>query len=165
MLLRLALLAAFLCAALQPAHAQSIDPEKEAAILELIEVTGAVALGDQFADQMLANLRPMFEQAYRDVPGDVMDEMMDELRRELAGVDMAALVVPVYDRHLSTEDIQGLLDFYRTPLGQRVIAKLPVIMQESMAAGQAMGEQAGRRAAERVVQRLEERGYSQTGRM
>jgi hypothetical protein len=162
MLLRSIALAVLLCLTLQTAWAQSIAPEKEAAIRDLMEVTGAAALGDQIASQMLANMQPFFTQAYPDVPQELMEEMMAELRREFTGIDFIAPSIPIYDRHLSLEDIDALLAFYRTPAGQRIIAKLPIITQESMEAGRVVGEEAGRRAAERVVERLRERGYAPT---
>lgn len=163
LLLLLCLLAAAPARAQAPSPPDSVDARVAADIRELIELTGAVALGTQFADRMLATLRPMFEQAYPTVPPEVMDELLEETHAELAALDLAALAVPVYARHLSAEDIRGLLDFYRTPLGRRVVEKLPVIVEESVAVGQAMGEAAGQRVIDRLVRRLEARGYAEGG--
>lgn len=142
------------------ASAQSPDAKMEA-IGELMELTGAAALGQQMADQMMAHMAPMLRQAYPDVPPDMMDELLDEMRAEIRSVDMVALVGPVYDRHFTEEEIRGLIAFYETPLGRRTIERMPIVMQESMEAGQEWGEAAGQRVAEAVIQRLEEQGYGQ----
>ncbi|HEX8299145.1 MAG TPA: DUF2059 domain-containing protein [Rubricoccaceae bacterium] len=145
-------------AAAQPASQPDALLRKD--VRELIEITGAAALGAQMSEQMLTSLRPLFDQAYPDVPIDVLNALFEEMRVEVGQADMAALVGPVYERHFTHAEIKGLLAFYKTPLGQRSIELMPVIMRESMAAGQEWGEAAGRRAAETVVQRLRERGYA-----
>jgi hypothetical protein len=44
-------------------------------------------------------------------------------------------MVPIYASAFSTEDIQGLIQFYESPLGQRVVKNLPAVDQQSQAAG------------------------------
>jgi len=48
--------------------------------------------------------------------------------------DMVELMIPVYDRHLTHDEIQGLIQFYQTPLGKRLLETLPQITKDSMAA-------------------------------
>lgn len=43
--------------------------------------------------------------------------------------EVARLYVDVFDR----DELQGLLDFYRSPLGRKMLAKMPELMQGSMA--------------------------------
>jgi hypothetical protein len=43
--------------------------------------------------------------------------------------EVARLYVEVFDR----DELQGLLDFYRSPLGRKMLAKMPELMQGSMA--------------------------------
>ncbi len=51
-------------------------------------------------------------------------------------------VVPIYDKYLTAEDLQGLLEYYRSPLGQRMLKVLPEVTRESQAAGFALGQKA-----------------------
>ena len=48
---------------------------------------------------------------------------------------VADAVIPIYARHFSTDDIQGLIQFYESPLGQRVVKTMPQVTQESESAG------------------------------
>jgi uncharacterized protein len=43
--------------------------------------------------------------------------------------------VPVYARFFSLDDIQGLIKFYESPLGQRVVKNLPQVVQQTQRAG------------------------------
>ena len=49
----------------------------------------------------------------------------------------------------------GLLAFYRTPLGQKMIAKMPALMQDSMT----VGVQWGQSKAAEIVERLKAKGF------
>lgn len=53
--------------------------------------------------------------------GQTVDEMIDAL-------------VPVYQRHFSKADLDGILAFYTSPVGQKLQNEQPAIMQESMQA-------------------------------
>ena len=69
------------------------------------------------------------------------------------------LIIPIYSRHLTHEDIKGLIVFYESPLGRKMTALLPAIAQESMQ----VGEQWGIEVAQKVQKRLEERRKNSKG--
>jgi hypothetical protein len=151
----LAMLAlALLCAG--PAMAQQAQGEDAAAkqrdIRRLLEVTGSAQLGQQ----VLAQMMEAFKKASPEVPESFWNEMM----KEFDSATMIDLIVPVYEKHLTHEDVKGLIAFYESPLGRKMTAALPVIAQESMQAGQ----QWGMDVARRVQQRLEERKKDPKGK-
>jgi hypothetical protein len=113
-------------------------------IRKLLEATGAAKIGQQIAAQML----PMFKQGNPQVP----QKFWDEVAKEFDANSMIELVIPIYDKHLTHEDIKGLLAFYQSPLGRKMAAVTPQITQESMQVGQQWGMQ----VAQRVQKRLEE---------
>lgn len=53
--------------------------------------------------------------------------MLDELERETAAI---------YARNYSVDEMRQLLAFYRSPLGAKMLATMPKVMQESMVASQ-----------------------------
>ncbi len=139
-----ALLMGLLAGAQGVAGEETRTDDPEALALELLEVTGAARLGLQVLDQMLDT----FKASDPSVP----PEFWEEFRREVDVEEVTRLVVPVYTEHFTAAEMSAAIDFYRTPAGQAIIAKLPIVMQESMAAGQAWGAEVGRRAAERLQQ-------------
>jgi hypothetical protein len=43
-------------------------------------------------------------------------------------------MVPVYQRYYTHSDIQALLDFYKSPVGQKLVKERPLILVDSMQA-------------------------------
>jgi uncharacterized protein len=121
-------------------------------IRRLLDVTGSAALGQQIIAQMMET----FKQSSPDVP----ESFWDEVTKEFDSATMIDLIVPVYEKHLTHEDIKGLIAFYESPLGRKVTSVLPVIAQESMQVGQ----QWGMDVAQRVQQKLEARKKNQKGK-
>jgi len=110
----------------------AIDPIKEKNIRELLKTLGVVDLCQQVMDQMLTN----FSQSYSTVP----PEFWTEMKRTMDANELVDLIVPLYDRYYTNEDIEGLLAFYRSPLGKKVVSTLPEITKESMSVGQEWGK-------------------------
>ena len=49
--------------------------------------------------------------------------------------DMINAIIPIYQRHLSKTDVEEIIRFYGSPVGQKLLREQPQIMQESMQAG------------------------------
>ena len=129
-----------------------INPKKANAIRHLLELTGSDKLGRQMWDQMLRTIKPSAAQ----VPSSVWDEMAAEFEADLNGGKLTELIVPIYNRAFSEEDINELVKFYESPLGKKMIKALPQILSESMIAG----EQWAGEVLKRLRTRLKEKGYS-----
>jgi len=59
--------------------------------------------------------------------------------------------VPAYDRYYTHEEIKGLIQFYGTPLGQKMISVLPKLTGELQEAGRKWGEGLGRNSMREVL--------------
>lgn len=118
------------------------DPSKTDDIRKLLAITGSAQLGAQVMSQLMGSMK----NAMPNVP----EAFWTDFQKEVRTGELIDLIVPVYDRHLSADDVKTLIKFYETPTGKHFVAALPVITQESMTAGQEWG----RRIAERVVTRL-----------
>lgn len=140
--------------------APQIDPAKEADIRRLMELTGTRDLGVQMTRQM----GEQFRQILSPVPaGDpearqdmerFLDRMVEKLVARARTGELTNLMVPIYDKHLTHEEIKGLIAFYESPLGHKVIQVLPQIMHEAYAAGQQWGQQIGEELALESLQEL-----------
>ena len=85
---------------------------------------------------------------------DIPPRFWDELVKEIDANAFLELLVPIYDKHLSADDLEALIVFYQTPSGKRLISVLPLIMSESGAAGEKYGAQ----VAERVIKKMQAEG-------
>jgi uncharacterized protein len=61
-----------------------------------------------------------------------MNKKRDEMLKSLPWDDLMDSTVPVYQKHFTKGDIDALVTFYGTPMGQKVLRELPEIMAESM---------------------------------
>ncbi len=112
-----------------PAHSELASPES---IKNLMEKTGAGDMGVQAMNQMLPALKKILPDASKQFWTDFM--------AEVSGDDLVAMTIPIYQKHLSQEDIDAINAFYDTPAGQKLIKTQPLLVQESMAAGQVWGQ-------------------------
>ena len=96
---------------------------------------------DQTMQSMQGQVRGMMEQQFetyatcdaaqpviREFSSEVTDELMSQLTDESLKVDIAAIYADVF----TTEELQGIIDFYRSPLGGKMIERMPDLMQRSM---------------------------------
>ncbi|MEZ5598767.1 MAG: DUF2059 domain-containing protein [Pseudomonadales bacterium] len=128
---------ALACAAI-PAHAEELTAEKRANIERLLELTGALALGDQMAAAITNSMAASMKQNATEDRQRAVDIVAEETRL-LVSENLGSLVAPItdlYHRHFSGDDIQGLIAFYESELGRRTLGEMPGLMQESMQLGQ-----------------------------
>ncbi|MCX7381947.1 MAG: DUF2059 domain-containing protein [Alphaproteobacteria bacterium] len=67
--------------------------------------------------------------------------------------------VEVYAAKFSAEDLHGLLEFYATPLGKRLIAAQPQIAQQMFQLGSAWGQRTAQAALAKHAEELRKRGF------
>ena len=136
-------------ASMQP----KIDPAKEADIRKLLDVVGTKAAMTQMMGEMANTMRPAMTNMFP--PGEYRDQLIElffeKFQSKADPQQMVELAMPVYDKYLSDEDIRGLIQFYATPLGKRMITTLPKIMIECTQAGEKWGEQLGRESMQEVL--------------
>ena len=109
---------------------------------ELLRVTGAGELGVRMMRQMI--------DVQRQTLPDVPDKFWQDFMAEVGPDDLNRLVVPVYARHFTVEEMESMIAFYRTPVGQKLVSKLPAITAESMAVGRQWGMELGVRIARKL---------------
>lgn len=126
--------------------ATAVDPKKEAAIRKMFEVMGTSKLMQQVMASMMANMRPMLVSSLP--PGEYREKLADlffqKFQTKVNVQQLMDLTVPVYAKYFSVEEIEGLIKFYQTPLGQKSLSVLPQTMSEVQAEASKWGEKAGR---------------------
>ena len=130
------------------------NPEKIAKIRELLVLTDAAGMAASALKSQASSIKKMLP-----LPPAAQDDFEKEL---LAAVDineLTKLLIPIYERHVSEEDLDHLLAFYRSPPGKRFIKALPLITAESREVGEKWGEGLGRKVAEKISDRLAHGDY------
>ncbi len=125
-----------------PPAALGTESAKREAILKLLKVTRAGEMSVQVMQEgILAQ-----KQAMPQVP----EIFWTEFAKAMTADGFEALAVPIYDKHFALEELKAILAFYETPAGRAMLAKLPLVLQESMEAGKVLGGRIGEETARRL---------------
>jgi hypothetical protein len=128
-------------------------------LLELLQVRKTMAV---MLDSMKQLMRDGAERSFRErVPNptpkqlaalhgmfdDIMDASMD---------DMINALIPIYQRHLTKSDIDEMIRFYSSSVGQKLLHEQPAIIQESMQAGAEVQQRRMDEIKAKVQQRMQQ---------
>jgi hypothetical protein len=122
----------------------NINPQKAARIRELMDVTGAKNMGQQLIEAGMEQFRSSVLDSRPDNPRakQFVEAFVTRFQKHFDADSLNERVIPIYDKYLTTEDLEGLLDYYQSTLGQRMLKVLPEVTRESQEAGFALGKKA-----------------------
>lgn len=145
-----------------PSHSNDLTSEKKADIERLLQMTGALSIGQQMSTAIVNQMTNVIRKARPDIPQRVLDVLPQEVNAVIAE-NLPAFreaVVPLYHKHFTGEEIKEMIRFYSTDLGQKTIRVLPMLVGEGMQAGQRWGQSLGPVIEQRIKARLTKEGYS-----
>jgi len=119
------------------ASAATAESSHEAAARELFEVSDAAKMIDTIYDSMQPQFAAMSEQmgideSLRPVFDRHMVRVMDVLREEFNWEKMEPHMISAYMQVYSEEELLELVEFYKSPIGQKFLSKMPELMEVSM---------------------------------
>ncbi|OLE45650.1 MAG: hypothetical protein AUG46_12185 [Acidobacteria bacterium 13_1_20CM_3_58_11] len=137
-----------------------VDPAKEADIRSLMELVGARELVEDGENTAIQQSR---EKVLATLPnsdkGQVfVNAFAASCQKKFDVNQLTDQIVAVYDKHFTDEEIKGLLQFYGSPLGQRVAAEMPKIGRETQAATRAASAKAAKEALAEMKQQSPQMG-------
>ena len=141
------------------------DDAKNADILRLIEASGGMASGEQMAGLFTNQMTQVLRSSGAEVPPAVLDAMPQAIMAIISErmPELAQMIVPVYDKHFTHEEVLEMLAFYQTDVGKKFVGKLPEIMAESSQMGQQWGMSIGPEIQRRISEILREQGVDLSG--
>src|SRR5712664_1919217 len=145
-----------------PQAHSSVDPAKEADIHSLMELVGARDLVQDGASTAIEQSR---EKLLATVPnndkGQAFVNAFAASYQKRFDVDQVTnQLVGSYDKHFTEDEIKGLLQFYGSPLGQKLAAEMPKIGRETQAAVRVASTKAAKESLAEVKQQNPEIGQS-----
>jgi hypothetical protein len=126
----------------------SIDPVKEKEIRSLLELIGARDTIQDAAGSATEQYRQkMLETAANNDRAQVLtNAYLAEFQKKFDADYVTNQLVGIYDKHFTEDEIKDLLEFYGSPLGQKVAAEMPKITREAQLATRTASTQAARLA-------------------
>tara|TARA_B100001057_G_scaffold144330_1_gene144200 strand:+ start:905 stop:1315 length:411 start_codon:yes stop_codon:yes gene_type:complete len=108
---------------------QSQNESYKEVLLDFMEAQGTLDTFNSTIDQMSEIMGNQIEE-------EKIKPLMDEM---LSGLIDA--LVPVYQKHLSIQDLKDGIEMYQTPIGKKIAEKSPLITQETMGVSMEWGMQ------------------------
>ncbi|CAG4998204.1 hypothetical protein DYBT9275_01953 [Dyadobacter sp. CECT 9275] len=121
------------------------DPAYQKKLQKMFEVSGS----EQTYKVAIQQMFQMFKQQKANVPENVWTEFEGEFLKTSIK-DLVTMLEPVYQKHLTIDELQKIIEFYDTPTGKKFAEKTPFIMQESMQIGQQWGMKIGQEFQEKM---------------
>jgi hypothetical protein len=146
-----------------PPQANSpVDPVKEADIRSLMELVGARELVQDGENNAIEQSR---EKLHATVPNNdkgqaFVNAFAASYQKKFDVDQITNQLVEIYDKHFTEDEIKGLLQFYGSPLGQKVAAEMPKIGREAQAAIRVANTKAAKDALAELKQQNPEIGQS-----
>jgi uncharacterized protein len=164
--MRRAIFAVFVAAAVlaaTPLNAQSpsaapVPAENLAAARELVSAMKATDQFKALLPTIFEGLKPAFVQGRPEMAKEydaIMPIIINGASQRLAA--FADLLANIYAQNFSVDELHDLTAFYRSPTGQKLIARQPVIARASMAAGQQFGQSLVADLKEQITEELKKR--------
>ncbi|EOX4227278.1 DUF2059 domain-containing protein, partial [Vibrio cholerae] len=122
---------------MMPFHLSAVEATKNEIVKKLVVVMDMDSMMDsmrQHIENSMLNVqqqlnvteseKPLFEEYYKNVNKLVLEEVTWE--------KFEPYMITIYSNHFSEEELKGMIDFYSSDVGQSILKKMPVVMQESM---------------------------------
>jgi len=110
-----------------------VDPAKAARIRRLIDLMGiskSYLQGREMMNQMFGIVNKSAPQDEKSRKFQAL--LSDRIAIKMAAFDFAGLLTLIYDKFYTLEDINGLIAFYESPIGQKMVQNQIPLMQEYM---------------------------------
>jgi len=128
------------------ARAAAVDPAKEADIRALLGFAGFTEIlksaGERTSGEYTKKIRATVKDRAR--AQELSAAFRETFKDHFSAAEMSGELVREYDRNFTTEEIQELLKFYSSPLGQKFGAEMPKVAEGMQRAVSARSENAAR---------------------
>jgi hypothetical protein len=118
---------------------------------ELFALVGGTKLAEAGAHGMMSMVRNNPELApYEDV-------FQEWYKKVFADGEFEAQILELYAKTFSEEELRGLIDFYKSPLGVKALEKMPVLMRQGMGVGERLAQKHSAELKEMLAKAKKER--------
>ncbi|APW39268.1 hypothetical protein RD110_20310 [Rhodoferax koreense] len=133
-LLALALLTATLACRAEPPSTESVEAllvaTKSEAIMESVNANMENTLRQGMAQTLAGRkVTPQLQRFLDKAPRQFAEAM----KEEMSWATLKPLYVQLYQESFTQEEVDGLVAFYRSPAGEALTNKMPIVMQKTMA--------------------------------
>jgi uncharacterized protein len=126
----------------------------------LISVKGAAAIYDPVVPGVVEQARRVLLQANPTLGKD-LNEVALKLRAEYAprGAEILNEVAKLYAARFTEQELKDALAFYKSPLGRKLLAEEPTVLDQSMKSAQSWADRLSQEVITRIRVEMKKRGH------
>jgi len=160
MVRRLLIVASLLLLSAPLARAETPAPDAMEAARSLVTT---MKLADQYKallPAILLGLKPTITQDRPEIERDY-EAMMPMVAEAFTPyyASMVDGIAAIYATNFTADELRQIEAFYRQPVGQKMLEKMPVVSQQALAVGQEIGRKAAEDLRQRLTEALRQRGH------
>ena len=160
MVRRFLIVACLLLLSVPATRAQTPTPDAMTAARSLVNT---MKLADQYKallPAILLGLKPALTQDRPEIEQDY-DAMMPMIADAFTPyyTSMVDGIATVYANNFTAAELREIEAFYRQPVGQKMLEKMPAISQQALAVGQEIGRKAADDLRQRLTEALRQKGH------
>jgi len=120
-----------------PVLAHADDASKAAKIEEMLTVTHADRMMEQMMGSMQSMVANQMKQANlpedsRAAAEEMQKRIMDLVASKMSWDKIKPVYVQAYSETFTEQEIDGAVQFYKSPAGQAILEKMPVLLQKTV---------------------------------
>lgn len=109
----------------------------------------------EIAEQMIQEKMPDATPELKKQFQEMLEEVMHQSLGPAVINEMLEATIPVYQRHLTKADLDAMVAFYASPVGQKILHEQPAMVQESMEASSGIQQRVARAMFQKIDERME----------
>lgn len=153
---------------LNPRAALPLTPEERGHIEDLLRASGSLEAGKRMARQFSAQVDVHLRASRTNLPPHTAAVVSEETGRAIADAleqpgGLTDMMIQLYHKYFSDEEIRQMTAFYDSPVGQKSVQVMPVLLPESQNLGRVWGARLVPVILQRVQNRLNEEAAAGNG--
>jgi len=142
------------------AHSQQPSAAAMATAKELIASTGAAAVFNPLIAGVVEQAKLLFLQQNPALASD-LNEIANQMRTDLAPrfVDLTDEMARLYATHFTDQELKAILVFYQSPIGKKLLAQQPTVVDDSMRFAQDWANKLSDQVIAKMREELKKRGH------
>ncbi|HXA86163.1 MAG TPA: DUF2059 domain-containing protein [Candidatus Dormibacteraeota bacterium] len=113
----------------------------------------------EMVEQMASERMPDATAEQKKQLHEMMDDVMNQALGSAAMSEMLEATIPVYQRHLTKADLDAMVAFYSSAVGQKILHEQPAMVQESMQAAAGIQQKIARAMFQKIDERMEKMAH------
>ena len=128
-----------------PDRSDSLDYQQaDAAVRKLVALTDVTQLRNVFTDQFIGRVESAMSLLGGSLGPETMNLVTEQTRAVVSeriadGDALYSVLAPIYEKHFNLIELNQLVNFYQSPLGQKLVRISPELLTESLDLGQQWG--------------------------